>query len=157
MDKSYLYDKDKMTDREKEIAETYKAIGNEHKTPSPETRKTIAQIKKYMQDNLVTKELFEEKFKDLKENLDLHFINIGGKFKSNDDEHDKIEDKINKINDGVLDFKLWKIGLAFAWSVVTVMFPVLFYYFMENHNKDMDIKIMQAIERNNDEYFEEVK
>jgi len=141
-----INDSDTWEERERKLINHWMGKKIEHCKPSPDTKKQFKLIQKQM-DNHVTKELFASEIKGLKEF-------IGEKFDRNKSDHKTLFDNQTKTNGSVKDLKAWKLALIFGWSVVSVMFPVLFYYFMANHNKDVELKIMTAINNNNNKFFE---
>ena len=99
-----------------------------------------------MSDN-VTTELFENKFSDLKEF-------IAEKFETNKQEHDKIDVKVTATNGRVKKLEIWRAGLLGAWAVITIIFPFMFIYFVNDIKRDIDNQITNAININNNRFFE---
>lgn len=94
-------------------------------------------------DNHVTKELFETKMEGLEEILDV-------KFDANKEEHKKISDQQAITNGSVKDLKAWRLGLAMSWTIVTIMFPAFFYYFMLSNELETKQTIDTMIMDNNE-------
>lgn len=130
---------------------TAKDLDNAHKAgqnnvihnTAPETNRRLNILEK----NMVTKDIFKTSIDDLKELFN-------NKFDVNKEEHEKILIQQAKTNGSVKDLKAWRLGLVMSWTVVTILFPILFYYFMQAQELKTDQKIQAMINENNNKFFE---
>ena len=93
-----------------------------------------------------TKELLIEKVADLKEF-------IGARFENNRKEHKELNIKVTTTNGRVKKLEIWKAYLIGAWAVVSLGFPVLFVYFINDLKHDINSAIDQAIAEYDRETF----
>jgi len=112
--------------------------GKKHSTSAPDTLRRLNYVEKHM----VTKDLFGTKIDDLKE-----FFNE--KFKTNNEAHKKLLQQQTITNGSVKSLKAWRFALAMSWTVVTIMFPVMFYYYTVANEFQTKDTIRQMIESNN--------
>ena len=85
-----------------------------------------------------TKELLIQKIEDLKEF-------IGARFKNNKAEHKELNMKVTATNGRVKRLEIWKAYLIGAWAVVSIGFPILFIYFINDLKDDIKAGIDLAI------------
>lgn len=112
--------------------------GKKHSTSAPDTLRRLNHVEEHM----VTKDLFGTKIDDLKE-----FFNE--KFKTNDEAHKKLLQQQTLTNGSVKSLKAWRFALAMSWTVVTIMFPVMFYYYTIASEFQTKDTIREMIESNN--------
>lgn len=121
-----------------------------HMSMSPETKEAIDKVNKTM-ENLVSRDFIEEKFVGLKDLIELQF-------KQNSKDHNAVWEQVKLTNGSVKNLKAWKLALIYGFialtSVVSFVFPILTYYYTQNQDKDISIRIQAAINNNNDKYFE---
>lgn len=69
----------------------------------------------------------------------------------------KIEEKQDKTNGRISRLELWRMLLIGGYIILQSVIPILIYlilYDLNTLNKEVDYKIAQAIQANNDKYFE---
>ena len=69
----------------------------------------------------------------------------------------KIETKVTATNGRVKALEMWRMFLLGAWAVITLLVPFLYMQVsarVDAFTASVDTKIISAIERNNDKYFE---
>lgn len=79
---------------------------------------------------------------------------INTKFEFTNKEIGEVKKHVKITNGRVTKLELWKAGLIASWTIVTILFPILFVYFMNNLKYEINDKIVTEIELNNNKYFE---
>jgi len=73
----------------------------------------------------------------------------------------KIESHVEKTNGRVRKLEVWRAGLLGAWAVVTVLFPIMFVYFMNNFRYEVkeivENHVSTAITEYDESIFEQTK
>lgn len=140
------YNRDEWSEESEALVDFWIKKSTEHCTSSPETKKGLKKIQKQM-ENHVTKDLFEAKIDGLAKL-------INEKFEANGKEHGSLDKRVATTNGRVKRLEIWRAMLIGAWAVITVMFPVLFVYFLNTFKTDVNNQITHAIDVNNNRFFE---
>ncbi len=107
-----------------------------------------------MEEAYSIKEVIEKRFTELsKETSDRHIENL--------ERLTEIKEKVTQTNGRVKSLELWRSFLLGAWAVLSIATPIVWYFIAKtidnlgtNLNTTIDTKITQAINANNDKYFQ---
>ena len=70
----------------------------------------------------------------------------------------KIEEHVEKTNGRVRKLETWRSFLLGGWAVISLLFPIMFFYLMSNLKYEVkeiiSNQVSTAIDNNNDKYFE---